>query len=105
MNGSWVTGVIVWTPAPGMSKTIVSAPAIAFASMIACRSEPAPKSSVLMTVNVAPDTETDEQTVIGSSIRRVENFIETPPRCLAGRYYVPGRRKALQKAVGCKALF
>ena len=48
--GSVVRGVIVWTPLPGMSNAIVSAPPLALASRIACRSDPAPLSSVVVTV-------------------------------------------------------
>jgi hypothetical protein len=36
-----------------MLNSIVSVPAFAFASRIACRSEPAPLSAVVVTVNVA----------------------------------------------------
>src|SRR4051812_44200674 len=39
--------------ASGMAKLIVSAPGLALASRIACRSEPAPLSSVLATVKTA----------------------------------------------------
>jgi hypothetical protein len=39
-----------------MLKLITSAPAAVFASMIACLSEPAALSFVLMTVRVAPST-------------------------------------------------
>ncbi len=49
IGGSGVAGVIVWTPAPGMSKAIVSEPAVALASRIAWRSEPAPASPVFVT--------------------------------------------------------
>jgi hypothetical protein len=51
--GSHVVKTIVWTPAPGMLKSIVSAPGFAFASRIAWRSEPAPESALVVTVNVA----------------------------------------------------
>ena len=44
---------IVWTPLPGMLNSMTSSPKFAFASRIAWRSDPAPESSVLMTVNVA----------------------------------------------------
>ena len=45
--------LIVWTPPPAMLKLMMSAPAAPFASRIACRSEPAPESLVLVTVKVA----------------------------------------------------
>ena len=45
--------MIVWTPAPGMLKAIVSKPAVALASRIAWRNEPGPLSSVFVTVKVA----------------------------------------------------
>jgi hypothetical protein len=41
-----------WMPVPGILKFIVSGPEIAFASVIACRSDPGPMSSVFVTVNV-----------------------------------------------------
>jgi len=41
-------------PAPETLNEIVSSPAAAFASVIACRSEPGPESEVFVTVNVAP---------------------------------------------------
>src|SRR5262245_31038582 len=43
----------VWTPAPGISKTILSPPEFALASTMACRSDPGPESFVLPTVKVA----------------------------------------------------
>src|SRR5690349_6255691 len=43
-------GVIICTPPPAIAKTIVSAPGLAFASRIACRSEPPPVSFVFVTV-------------------------------------------------------
>ena len=49
--GNAVEGVIVWSPEPGMLKTIVSAPGWALASRIACLSEPAPLSPALVTTN------------------------------------------------------
>src|SRR6266446_138269 len=50
--GSAETGLIVWAPPPPMLKAIVSVPGFALASRIACLSEPAPLSCVLVTVNV-----------------------------------------------------
>jgi hypothetical protein len=58
-----VTGLVIWgnsvaseiilTPLPGMLKLTVSAVAgVALASRIACRSEPAPLSLMLVTVKV-----------------------------------------------------
>ena len=44
MAGSALNGTIVCTPAAGMLKAIVSAPAFPLASRIACRNEPAPTS-------------------------------------------------------------
>src|SRR5690242_7044885 len=53
MAGSADSGAIVWTPVPGMLKAIVSsAPTLAFASTIACRSDPAPLSFVVVTVKI-----------------------------------------------------
>src|ERR1041385_1930300 len=49
----FVDGMIVCTPLPGMLKVMVSAPGFEFADRIAWRSDPAPLSFVLMTVNVA----------------------------------------------------
>jgi hypothetical protein len=50
--GKAVEGVIVWSPEPGMLKTMLSAPGWALASRIACLSEPGPLSAVLVTTNV-----------------------------------------------------
>src|SRR5436309_3017217 len=50
MLGSAESGVMVCTPSPGMLKVIVSTtPALAFESRIACRNDPDPVSSVLVT--------------------------------------------------------
>src|SRR5262249_54612093 len=57
--GKDVCGWIVHQSLPGvfmlsgMAKVIVSAPGAAFASRIACRSEPGPPSSVVVTVKTA----------------------------------------------------
>jgi hypothetical protein len=50
--GNAVEGMIVWGPEPGILKMILSAPRWALASRIACLSEPAPLSPVLVTTNV-----------------------------------------------------
>src|SRR6188474_2014790 len=54
-TGSPVAGVMVQTPEPSQPapvtlNAIVSRPALAFASRIACRSDPAPESPVFVTV-------------------------------------------------------
>jgi hypothetical protein len=41
---------------PGMLKSIVSGPALEFASRIACRREPPPESFVFVTVKVPAET-------------------------------------------------
>jgi hypothetical protein len=51
--GRLVAGAICGTPAVGIANVMVSAPASAFASMMAWRSEPAPESAVVFTTNVA----------------------------------------------------
>src|SRR5262245_55777249 len=51
--GSAVAGVIFGIPNVAMRKEIASAPAARFASVIACRREPAPESDVFVTWNVA----------------------------------------------------
>ena len=48
-----LVSVMVWPDSPA-AKSTVSAPAAAPASARACRSEPAPESAVVVTVNVAP---------------------------------------------------
>ena len=53
MVGSGVSGAIVCGPAPDVERDRVERPVLAFASRIAWRSEPAPLSLVLVTVNVA----------------------------------------------------
>ena len=43
MSGSGEVGAIVWTPEPEMlNATLSDTAGVAFASVIACRSEPAP---------------------------------------------------------------
>src|SRR6476469_3100217 len=49
MVGRIESGLIVWTPLPGMLKLIVPPPML-LASRIACRNEPIPLSFVFMTV-------------------------------------------------------
>src|SRR3954454_7285353 len=45
-----VAGLIVCTPEPGIANVMVSRPGLAFAFVIACRSDPIPASFVLVTV-------------------------------------------------------
>src|SRR5262245_14177709 len=52
MSGRAESGWIVCRPPPGMLNAMVSKPALALASRIACRSEPAPLSAVVETVKV-----------------------------------------------------
>jgi hypothetical protein len=61
MTGSVIVGsalvvVMVRTPEPGMLKAMVSKPELALASRIACRSDPAPASLVLVTVRIVCPT-------------------------------------------------
>lgn len=53
MVGRGLANVIVRTPAPGMLKRMVSAPAAALASVMAWRKDPGPLFPVLVTVKVA----------------------------------------------------
>jgi len=53
MEGNVESGVMVKGFVPGIWKLIKSGPAALFASMMACRKEPAPLSPVFRTVNVA----------------------------------------------------
>src|SRR5258706_1920927 len=53
MLGRLVRGEIVCRPPPTMANVIVSIPAAPLASRMACRSDPAPESPVLLTTNVA----------------------------------------------------
>src|SRR4051812_26609191 len=55
--GSQVVSTIVWTPAPGIAKAIVSAPGVALESRIAWRRDPAPESVVVVTVKVAAESD------------------------------------------------
>src|SRR4030095_10523293 len=71
MFGSFVAGVIVWTPLPTMLKLIVSAPGFPFALVIASRSEPAPESAVDVTVKVAAGAEA----VTRSAARTIDVFM------------------------------
>src|SRR5438105_15827026 len=45
-------GAMVWRPAPGMAKTMVSGPGFVLASRMAWRREPRPESKLLTTVSV-----------------------------------------------------
>src|SRR6266496_4760881 len=54
MVGRADEGLMVFTPEPGILNAIVSVPAFALASRIACLKEPAPLSFVLVTVKVCP---------------------------------------------------
>ncbi len=53
--GSGEAGAIVWTPDPTMLNSMVSAPTLPLASVIACRSEPGPVSAVVVTVYVVAE--------------------------------------------------
>src|ERR1044071_313489 len=55
-TGSGERGLMVWTPAPGMLKVMLSTPAVAFASRMAWRREPAPASFVFVTTKPAACT-------------------------------------------------
>ena len=52
MVGSTVSGLIVWTPVPGMLNWMMFGPVVPFELRMAWRSEPVPMSLVLVTVNV-----------------------------------------------------
>jgi len=53
ISGKAESGEMVCGPGPGTLKTMSSAPGLALALRIACLSEPAPLSLVLVTVKVA----------------------------------------------------
>jgi hypothetical protein len=57
IEGRKDVGLIVFTPPPGMLKVIVSRPGLAFASVMAWRSDPGPLSLVFVTVKVAARAE------------------------------------------------
>src|SRR5215471_9470465 len=80
--GRLLESVIVWTPAPGMSKAIVWGPAPPpFASVIAWRSEPAPESSVLITVKVvAPTTPAKKPSSTAAKTARCRIWASRLPR-------------------------
>src|SRR6266542_1019019 len=92
---------MVWTPAPGVLKTIVSAPEVALASRIAWRKEPGPESFVLVTVNVAEaEAAADIKPMINSVAMRViiENFSTRGPPPLPGA--APAPADALHRESG-----
>ena len=62
MVGSCVVGVIVCTPVP-ILKWIVSPLPLAFASRIACRSDPGPESLILVTLKFSANAVLRELTV------------------------------------------
>src|SRR5437867_6167022 len=51
------SGGIVCSPAPGMLNLMVSGPMVLLASLIAWRSDPGPRSAVVVTVKTAPKAE------------------------------------------------
>src|SRR5450759_2082893 len=76
MFGRSVAGVVmVCTPAPGMLNAIVSRPGAALASSNAWRKLPAPKSFVLMTVNVAASAGT-----VNNAKKAMANEVHTDDR-------------------------
>src|SRR5262249_16794942 len=60
---------MVLTPAPGMAKVIVSAPAVELAEAIAARSEPAPPLLTLVTLKVAGARRSSRPSTRGRSAR------------------------------------
>ena len=72
--GRAVAGLIVCTPEPGMSKSIVSAVDAALAFRIAWRSEPGPLSLVLVTVTVEKSWENSDVLPAGSVAVAVKNW-------------------------------
>ena len=63
-------GVMACTPEP-IAKTIVSrTPADAFESRIACRSDPAPESAVVVTVSVAAGARPEARSPIATKDAR-----------------------------------
>src|SRR5262249_11328815 len=61
---------MVWTPAPGMLKSIVSGPKLLSASTIACLSDPGPSSKLLRTVKVLGSVRSSRQVSLGMNDRR-----------------------------------
>ena len=58
MAGSGDANVMVCAPESGISNVMVSAPGLAFASRMACRRDPTPSSSMLVTTKLAAFAET-----------------------------------------------
>src|SRR5262249_19359541 len=61
---------MVWTPAPGMLKSIVSGPKLSLASRIACVSDPGPSAKLLSTVKVLGSVRSSRQVSLGMNDRR-----------------------------------
>ena len=96
IEGRRVESVIVWTPEPGIANWIVCGPALPLASRIACRSDPAPESLVLITVNVAAEAKA-ARTARTSAIVRMASH---------GSPFGHGRRRALIRNIAiCPRLF
>ena len=74
------SGWIVWTPEPEMLKAIMSRPAFPLASRIAWRSDPAPLSLVLVTVNVAAYSDPASATNPTARLILVLTSSSFPPR-------------------------
>jgi hypothetical protein len=91
--GSALSNVMV--PAAAASKVIVLAPPSALASMIACRSDPAPESAVLVTVNCAPAVEAQSAANAKTQIH-VIRMLYLPLNQMKPRTYV-NRRRTVKK--------
>jgi hypothetical protein len=82
MNGSAVTGVMVHTPViashpDGMLKEIVSRPACALASIIACRNEPVPLSAVFVTTKTAAEEVCAVTAIVSERVQMARKFLIT----------------------------
>ena len=64
---------------PGMLKLIVCGPALPFASAMAWRSDPAPVSLVLVTVNVVARADAAANTSAATSVSRKRDWIRMEP--------------------------
>src|SRR5262249_51389454 len=60
---------MVWRPAPGMLKSIVSGPKLSLASRIACVSDPGPSAKLLSTVKVLGRVRSSRQVSLGTNAR------------------------------------
>ena len=100
MTGSGFVGLIVWPLFTGRAKVIMSRPGFAFASSIAWRKLPAPKTFVVLTENVAAWPGRQHETKNHRYKQKCAYFMREPQGiAVRGRFQHKGARSAKLNAV------